>query len=409
MSSYLISALATGVSSQFTQGVDNIGSALNSTANGTATLAASALSRGANAAQAGQYDTAVTEFRRAAAYDPTDPNAYMYMAQVYMMMKKPDSAVDAYKKALLIDPVNADAKNGLAGVYVSQKNYGAAEKLEKQIAAADPTNPTPPTTLGFIYMTTGRYAEAETQFTTVTRLAPDSATAYYNLGLLKNKQGDYASAVKLFQQSLSLDPNSENTHADLAYAYMGLKQPDDAQNQYNQLAQMGTTAAMNLLPQVSQAINTPKFLYEDSSQSNFSSLVGPGTPVSALDSSLSTPGATKIFKVTFKFNEPMDISSVLQSTNWSITKGTGGQAGAYNYGADLHPSQDVNISPLPLSVTYDSSAQTATVYFRITQNAAGNGLIDPSHWVFQFSGKDVYGRKMDPIGDQYDGHRISPF
>jgi hypothetical protein len=51
----------------------------------------------------------------------------------------------------------------------------------------------------------------------------------------------------------------------------------------------------------------------------------------------------------------------------------------------------------------------ATIYFRVSQNANADALIDPSHWVFSFHGKDVYGRTMDHRGDQYDGHAISPF
>ena len=40
---------------------------------------------------------------------------------------------------------------------------------------------------------------------------------------------------------------------------------------------------------------------------------------------------------------------------------------------------------------------------RITQNENGDGLIDPQHWVFKFSGTDANGNPMDPLGDEYDG------
>lgn len=393
----------------FSSSIDNIGSALFSGQDGRQALAVSAINRGAAAAQAKNYDLAIKEFQRASAYAPTDPNAYMYMGQVYMIMRQPADAATAYHKALAIDPANPDAKYALANVLIQQGNYGDAEKLLKGVANGDPTNPGPPTTLGFIYMNTGRFAEADTQFTRVTHMAPTNATGFYNLGLLRNKQGNFTDAVNQFQHAISLDPKAEGPRADLAFAYMGLDQPDLARQQYYQLLDLGTDQARSLAGQVSQAITTPKFLYEDSTMSNFSSLLGPNTNVSALDPSLATPGATKVFRMTFKFNEPMATSSVQNITNWAIGKGTGGTAGAYNYGANLHPGQDVGISPLPLSVTYDPKTQTAVVYFRVTQNAAGNGLIDPSHWVFKFTGKDVFGRTMDKRGDQYDGHAITPF
>jgi Flp pilus assembly protein TadD len=393
----------------FSSSIDSIGSALFSASTGRQSLAVAAINRGAAAAQAKNYDLAVTEFRRAAAYQPDDPSAYIYMGQVYTMMSKPDDAIGAYKKALAIDPQNADAKYALAGVDITQQKYGDAEKLLKELMQADPTNAGPPTTLGFVYMNTGRYAEADTQFTKVTRLSPTSSTAFYNLGLLRNKQGNYSDAVSLFQRSLSLDPKNANAHADLAFSYMGLDEPDQARQQYAQLAGLGTDQARSLLGEVEQAIDTPKFLYSDSTQSNFPALLGPNTNVSALDPSLATAGATKVFKLTFRFNQDMDVASVQNISNWSITKGTGGVAGAYNYGANLNADRQVGIAPLPLSVTYDPHTKMATVYFRVTQNATGDGLIDPSHWVFQFSGKDIYGRPMDHHGDQFDGHAITPF
>lgn len=399
------SPLSTFMSSE----ADALGTALNGNSDAFASLAASALNRGATAAQNGDYTTALHEFRRAAAYAPTDPSGYRYMASVYKMKGERDNAIAMYKKALLVDPQNADIKNDLAGTYVEQKNYTEAEALLKDIAKTNVSNAGPLTTLGFIYMETGRYAESDTMFTQAVRMAPTSATASYNLGLLRNKQGRYDEAVTLFQKALSLDSTKAEAHADLAYAYLGLGDTDRAKQQYSALLLMGTDAALSLASQVNQAITTPKISFCDPAQGNFSSLLGVGTKVSALDDSLATPGASKVFKIAFTFNEPMDSTSVGNNLNWTITEGTGGTAGAYNYGANLNPAQQVHVPTVPLSVTYDPYTKTAIVYFRITQNAAGDGLIDPSHLVFTFSGKDAYGRSMDTKGDQYDGHAITPF
>jgi len=56
-----------------------------------------------------------------------------------------------------------------------------------------------------------------------------------------------------------------------------------------------------------------------------------------------------------------------------------------------------------VSVVYDQDSQTADVDFRVTQNASGNGTLDPSHLVFAFQGLDAYGKAMDPSKDQYSG------
>jgi hypothetical protein len=66
----------------------------------------------------------------------------------------------------------------------------------------------------------------------------------------------------------------------------------------------------------------------------------------------------------------------------------------------------VTLSPIPVSVAYDQDLQTADVTFRVTQNASGNGTVDPSHIVFRFHGLDAYGNAMDPTADEYSGISI---
>ena len=46
---------------------------------------------------------------------------------------------------------------------------------------------------------------------------------------------------------------------------------------------------------------------------------------------------------------------------------------------------------------------TATVQFRISQNAEANATIDPAHIVFKFYGMDAYGKAMDQSADEYSG------
>jgi len=69
----------------------------------------------------------------------------------------------------------------------------------------------------------------------------------------------------------------------------------------------------------------------------------------------------------------------------------------------------VTIAPIPVSVRYNPLTNQATLYFRVSQNALGNGVLDPSHWVFGFDGTDVNGRAMDPNHDQFDWWNGKPF
>ena len=96
-------------------------------------------------------------------------------------------------------------------------------------------------------------------------------------------------------------------------------------------------------------------------------------------------------------------STVTSPAYWSITKAYGqNRGGAYNWSLPS-PLTEVTISSTPVSVVYHQDSETADVIFRITQNASGNGTLDPSHIVFGFNGLDAYGEAMDPAADEYSG------
>lgn len=125
--------------------------------------------------------------------------------------------------------------------------------------------------------------------------------------------------------------------------------------------------------------------------------------MSSFDASLATPLASKTFTVNFVFDKEMDLSSVLNIANWSISRSISGDTGGvYNWGLKT-PATEVSVHSMPLSVTYRPDIATATVTFAITQNASGDGTIDLSHILFKFRGVDVNGNSMDTSRDQYSG------
>ena len=72
-------------------------------------------------------------------------------------------------------------------------------------------------------------------------------------------------------------------------------------------------------------------------------------------------------------------------------------------------SKDAVVSPLPLSVTYNSYTGEAIVRFKLNQNSSGDAKIDPQHLVFTFNGKDASGQTMDQTANAIDGYASAPF
>jgi Flp pilus assembly protein TadD len=389
--------------------LEGIFSALNTAQDQRPALSSSALSRGASLLQEQRYDAAIKEFKRAAALKPDSIDAYTLMGRTYSLIGRSEDAIVAFQKAVKIDPTSVDARTYLAGAYVRTKRYGEAEAQYKAVIQLDATAPAPRSSLGSLYLLMERYAEAETQFQKVGSMSPLDARSYYNLGLVYNKQGRYSEAVNQFERSLDLQPRSVDAHAELAYSYLGLGQEDQAIRQATTLWNMDTKESSIRAAEIEAAMFTPQMQYADTAESTFNPFLMSGAPLSLEDPSLSTPGASKIFTMVFRFNQSMNLTSVQNALNWSISKATGGVGGVFDNGVTLNHDREIDIMPLPLFVRYDPETREATVYFRLTQNATGDGLIDPQHWVFKFSGTDVNGNPMDPRGDEYDGFARKPY
>ena len=127
------------------------------------------------------------------------------------------------------------------------------------------------------------------------------------------------------------------------------------------------------------------------------------TQVSVLDEYLENANAEVTFKMVFQFDKEMDRESVENKFNWNITRATGSGPGqVYNYGFPI-PDTEVKIPLFPEHVYYNPDDLTATVYFKLKQNADATGTIDPSHIEFKFTGTDTFGFAMNSNYDQFTG------
>lgn len=367
-------------------------------------LAQTALASGADRALKGDYEGAAREFKRAIGLDSSPENSarsYDLLATSYIQLGRIEDAIKAYKSSIRMAPSDDNAHVKLGNIYFGQDRYSEAESEYKAAYRLNPTQSTNLFSLGQAYLTTGRHQEAENSFKQVIRMSPGHHGGYHALGQAYSKQGRYDEAISAFQKVISLKNTFYDVHVDLGYAYTDLGELDRAQEELKILEDKAPTLGA-LLSSYIHKHEKPKILAAYNA-SGFVASRGPGTPVSELASSLSTPGVSHLFNMLFIFTKDMDASSVHTLSNWSISKtSSAAPGGGYNWGLPV-PSSDIQIPPLPVSVVYRPDALTATVSFLIQQNATGNGTLDPSHIKFQFYGKDAYGNAMDTSADEYSG------
>jgi len=349
------------------------------------------------------YQGAIKEFKRAIGLAPNSAysvDAANYMAQAYLKEGDPENAIKAYKTGIRLNPYRDDTHVQLGNLYFAEERYDEAVTEYKEAVRLNPSAGNH-YTLGQGYLGAGNTVSAGTQFNKVISMAPKDPAGYYGLGLTYSQQGRFEDAILQFETAIQKDSRFYSARADIGYAYADLGQMDAAQEQVDFLENVDPALAANV-SRYMYKVDPPKIMYAQADSTFLYTLSG-STSVSALDSYLANADAEKTFTMIFQFDKQMDRESVENRVNWQIRRSTqSGPGQTYNFGMPI-PSTEISVPPYPENVYWDSIHMTATVSFRIQQNASADGTIDPSHIEFKFSGKDIYGNSMDADFDQYMG------
>ena len=367
-------------------------------------LSNTALTRGIDLYMRKDFKGAVNELQRAIGLAPQSSyaiDAAQYMADAYLALDDPKDAIKAYQTAIRLNPDRDDSHLKLGNLYFSEEQFSeAAAEYEKAV------NLWPSAenrfALGQAYMNMRRYSEADVQFNKVFRMEPRKPDGHYGLGLNAGRQGRYEEAIGHFESAIRLDKDFYAAYAEMGYARADLGQTDEAMEIASDLKEMAPDLSETLSTYIYEA-TPPKILFSYATSSSFQYYMPAQTPVSSLDTYLQAANASKTFTMIFQFDKQMERSEVEAVTNWRIGRSSGyGPGQVYNFGLPV-PETEVQPSPIPVNVFYDAKEMTATVYFKIQQNATADGTIDPSHIEFRFAGKDAVGLKMNPDFDQFTG------
>jgi tetratricopeptide (TPR) repeat protein len=365
-------------------------------------IAAGALGRGIDAFTAGDYGTAVREFRRAAALSPYSENAYNAMDYMATAQVKDGKAADAektYKQAIKAFPAADGFHLSYGHLLFSEGRYEEAVEHYAKAVKLNPTDSNNRYSLGQGYLALANYDDAEAQFKQVIRMQPKDSGGYYALGQTYRLEGNLEDAQVQLDRALTLKEDFAYAHYELGMLYAEQHQTSLAQEELGIISEELPDSAEKLQNKIYEN-SAPRVISAYTNTLNLASTAG--TEVVSLDSSLATAEATKNFTVNFIFDKDMDIASVQNIANWGISRSTSYRTGGpYNWGIPT-PATEIATPQQPAYVIYDPDTLTAKVTFTIAQNASGDGTIDLSHLVFKFNGLDSYGNAMDESADEYN-------
>lgn len=165
---------------------------------------------------------AAAQFRAATQLDPTYPEPYKALGDLYLSQPRRlfDQAVEAYNKAIELRPFYADAFVGLGDAKAAKSDIDGAIAAYQKALVYNPVNPRVHMSLGKIYYgEKGLYYEAVTAYKKAIDLDPHSVDARMGLGEVYEEKGLYKEATEEYRRVIEIDGKHTGAMYNLALVY----------------------------------------------------------------------------------------------------------------------------------------------------------------------------------------------
>jgi Flp pilus assembly protein TadD len=167
---------------------------------------------------AGHYELAEKEYRRAMELDPDNSDAYRRLGQVLERNNRPDEALSAYRRAVEIEPQYYRNEQALGTFYFDRAQYNdAADHFTKATELA-PAEPNAHYALGATYSQLGRFSDAENELRSAIRMS-ETPVALHALGHVLMYEGKDQEAIPYIARALQLGPEIYLGWMNLGIAY----------------------------------------------------------------------------------------------------------------------------------------------------------------------------------------------
>ena len=178
-------------------------------------------------ADAGDYEMAAAEYRRAIELDPADGDAYRRIGSVYERSGQLPEALAAYQKAVALDPRQYIDYQALGGYYFNRGAYEEAIRQMIRVEQLAPREPEAHRVLGDAYTDIGKFSEAERELRIAISLK-ETAPVLHSLGEALMYEQREREAIPQFLRALSLNPNRYLDWKDLAICYRRTNHPAES-------------------------------------------------------------------------------------------------------------------------------------------------------------------------------------
>lgn len=172
----------------------------------------------ARTAEAGDWATAASLYRRAHALDTSRLEPLLGLGEALARLDAQDDAAETYRAALALAPDDVTALRGLGNALVAlDEPTLAIPHLERALDRSD--DPRLYKSLGVAYDMQGSHAAAQAYYRTGLAVAPGDVGLLNNLGLSLSLSGDHREAIAVLERVVAAPSSGIRQRQNLALAY----------------------------------------------------------------------------------------------------------------------------------------------------------------------------------------------
>jgi tetratricopeptide (TPR) repeat protein len=174
----------------------------------------------ANQARMGNYDGAISTYRKILEFYPADGDSKLQLAHALAVTQRYPEAIQMYRELLKQSPDDRGLLAALARVYLWANRKQEALEIDQRLLKQDPQNIQLMLRTAGLELSLNQDSEARETLATVAALDPGNRRAALGLAALDERRGDWKGARRQYRIVLSRDPHDTTAlYGDARLAY----------------------------------------------------------------------------------------------------------------------------------------------------------------------------------------------
>jgi len=176
----------------------------------------------------GNITGAITEYKKALAFNPDNLDALYSLGSALIEIGKPEQAAVKFRRAIGIYPDFAGFYYALGAILTMEENRRGAEAEYKKAIGIDPHFISAYIKLADSFISEGNLKEAVAVYRQALKANPKSTTIYLNLASTLIREGKIKESVEVYRQALKVNPNFAPAYYSLGIVFASERRNNDA-------------------------------------------------------------------------------------------------------------------------------------------------------------------------------------